>query len=125
MKRRKSKNLFRKKIKKIEQKTKDREDISAVLEAQIKETENKKLEFKSWVKEQGEIWKTDDEKAHEQIKANKKIKKFRQREIKEILDKQVREKEEKILADLQLSPAESKINKHIVISAIKVLEETR
>ena len=125
MKRRKSKNLFRKKIKKIEQKTKDREDISAVLEAQIKETENKKLEFKSWVKEQGEIWKTDDEKAHEQIKTNKKIKKFRQREIKEILDKQVREKEEKILADLQLSPAESKINKHIVISAIKVLEETR
>lgn len=94
------------------------------MDLQIKETENKKLEFKSWIKEQGEIWKTEDDRVHEQIKTNKKNKKFRQQEIKDILDKQVREKEEKILSDLQLSPIESKINKNIVISAIKVLEET-
>ena len=94
-----------------------------ILDQQMKENEEKKNEFKAWIKEQGDIWKDDDEKTYEEIKEIKKKKKIKQKEIKNILDQQVKAKEEKQLNDLQLSPVEVKINKNILSSAFKVLGE--
>ena len=90
---------------------------------QVKENEQKKAEIKSYIKEQGDIWKNEDDTVLRQLKEKKALKKKKQIEIKETLDRQIREKEEKILNDLQFSPAESRINKSIYSSAIKILGE--
>lgn len=102
---------------------KTKEEIASVLEMQIKETEIRKSEFKSWIQEQGKIWKTEDDQVHECLKAAKLSKKSKQQEIKSILDQQVREKEEKGMSGLHLSPVESKFNKSLIKSALKVLGE--
>ena len=96
----------------------------SVLEKQIKEAEVKKKEFKNLSDEQGEIWKNEDQAIHEKIRENMEKKKIKQKEIKEILDKQMKEKEDKELADLQLSPIESRLNKNIFTTAMKILGES-
>lgn len=89
----------------------------------MKDNLEKRQEFKKMIKEQGEIWKNEDEDVREKQRVKKEMKKERQREIRETLDKQIKEKEQKMIENLQFTTVEMKINKNIYSSAIKILGE--
>lgn len=110
-------------LKKIQDKVKNVEVVAGVLMKQVKESEEKKKEFKDYIKEQGEIWKQEDEEVRERNERKRLMRKIKQKEIKEELDRQVREKEERSCSELRLNLNESKINKEIYKSAVKVLGE--
>lgn len=89
----------------------------------MKDNLEKRQEFKKMIKEQGEIWRNEDEDVREKQRVKKEMKKERQREIRETLDKQIKEKEQKMIENLQFTTVEMKINKNIYSSAIKILGE--
>lgn len=89
----------------------------------MKDNLEKRQEFKKMIKEQGEIWKNEDEDVREKQRAKREMNKERQKEIRDTLDKQIKEKEQKMIEDLQFTSAEMKINKNIYSSAIKILGE--
>ena len=112
-----------KKAREAREKLRKTEEVAEVLAVQVKESDEKKQEFKNYIKEQGDIWKFEDFQEN-QSRIEKKIKyKAKQKEIKETLDKQVKEKQEKEIERLMLSPIESKMNSKLFNTAIKILGE--
>ncbi|OMJ70567.1 hypothetical protein SteCoe_31422 [Stentor coeruleus] len=111
------------KKKKIDESKKKNEEITKILEKQMKDNLEKKQEFMKMVKEQGEIWKNEDDDVIEKQRVKKEMNKKRQKEIRDTLDRQIKEKEQKLIEDLQFTPVEMKINKNIYTSAVKILGE--
>ena len=89
------------------------------LNFQIKEREERDIQYKNWIKEQGEIWKRQDEISKIEDKALAKAKKNTQKEFKRFYDSQLRDKTEFSLNEMRLSPLEKQINKNLYYSTLK------
>lgn len=100
-------------LKKIENLINKREELVKVLQVQVQERDKKNLLYKSIAKEQGEIWKRQDDIAKEEDNEKKRLKKRKQKEFKHFYDSQIQHKLEKDISEMQLSPTEKQINKDI------------
>ncbi|OMJ83649.1 hypothetical protein SteCoe_15376 [Stentor coeruleus] len=110
------------KIDTIKQKEKNESSkklIFKTLELQVKEREEQKIKDDQWRKDQGIIWKMEDEIAHMQDSERKRDHKLRQMELKEFYDMQVQAKVYKSLADLQMTPDERKYHKKLYLELLE------
>lgn len=105
-------------MKKKEKNENSKKSIFKTLELQVKEREEQKIKEEQWKKDQGTIWKLEDEIAHMQDSERKRSHKLRQMELKEFYDMQVQAKTYKSLADLQMTPDERKYHKRLYLESL-------